>query len=253
MGYLHAGHQSLISRARRENDLVIVSVFVNPLQFGPQEDYSRYPRDLEHDCRLAASAGADIVFAPPVEEMYPHPIRTHVDVENLGDFLCGRSRPGHFRGVCTVVCKLFNIAQPDKAYFGQKDAQQLAIIRQMVADLNIPVAVVPVPIARDSDGLALSSRNVYLTPEERSQAPVLYRSLQQAKEMFAAGERDCSRIKAELTRSISAVPGTTIDYIEITDLHTLQPVAHINASVLVALAVWFSNTRLIDNIILAEE
>lgn len=253
MGFLHEGHLSLIRQASSENSLVVVSIFVNPIQFGPQEDFASYPRNLEQDCRLAKAAGAQIIFAPAVEEMYPQPILTFVDVKNLGNPLCGQSRPGHFRGVCTVVNKLLNIVQPDKAYFGEKDAQQLAIIQQMVYDLNIPVEIIPVPIQREESGLAMSSRNTYLTPEERASAAVLYQSLQKAKELFESGERSSGIIKDTMTGIIRSVPHACIDYIEISDPYSLTPLAQIDRSALIALAVRFGKTRLIDNLTLAEE
>ncbi len=252
MGYLHQGHLSLISRARHANELVVVSIFVNPLQFGPKEDYASYPRDLERDSALAAEAGADIIFAPSVSEMYPDKALTQVEVALLGDWLCGRSRPGHFRGVTTVVSKLFNIVQPDKAYFGEKDAQQLAIIKQMVADLNFPVEIVPVPIVREEDGLAMSSRNVYLSAQERADALVLNRALQQTNRLFRAGERSSSKLRQEILQMIEAVPGASVDYVEICDRSTLQPIESIDTGALVAVAVRFGKTRLIDNITLAE-
>jgi pantoate--beta-alanine ligase len=253
MGFLHDGHLSLIRRAAEENSLVVVSIFVNPLQFGPQEDYAAYPRDLPRDCSLAESAGADIVFAPEVEEMYPQASLTYVEIAVLGDELCGRSRPGHFRGVCTVVSKLLHIVQPERAYFGRKDAQQLAIIQRMAEDLNFPVQIVPVPICREPDGLAMSSRNSYLSPEERSQARVLFRALRESEQAFAAGERESRVFQARIKELIEQIPGTQIDYIEICATQTLQPVEQIDHQALLALAVRFGRTRLIDNCLLTEE
>ena len=248
MGYLHAGHQHLIKAARQENKFVVVSIFVNPLQFGPNEDFNSYPRDLARDSALAAEVGADIIFAPSVEEMYPRQSLTHVDVSLLGDWLCGKARPGHFRGVATVVSKLFNIVRPNKAYFGKKDAQQLAIINQMVFDLNFPVVIVPVPIVREADGLAMSSRNVFLSTEERSKATVLYRSLLVASQVFQTGERRGATIRKTVLEVLSEVPEAVVDYIEICDPLTLQPVEELGQSALVAMAVRFGKTRLIDNI-----
>lgn len=253
MGYLHAGHLSLVRAAKAENQLVVVSIFVNPIQFGPNEDFARYPRDLERDSELVGSAGADLVFAPAVDEMYPQTTLTWVGVEKLGDWLCGKSRPVHFRGVTTVVSKLFNIVQPDNAYFGQKDAQQLAIIRRMVNDLNFPVRIVAGPIVRESDGLALSSRNLYLSDEERTQATVLYRALQEAKRMYLNGERYSAKIKQAVSAMIKECPTAKIDYVEICDPVNVQPLERIGDSALLAMAVYFGTTRLIDNIVLMEE
>jgi len=252
MGYLHYGHLSLIKRARAENQVVVVSIFVNPLQFGPKEDYASYPRDLERDSELAFAAGADLIFAPAVEDMYPCQSLTHVETAVLGEWLCGQSRPGHFRGVTTVVSKLFNIVQPHNAYFGEKDAQQLAIIKQMVYDLNFPIDIVSVPIVREQDGLAMSSRNVYLSPEERSNATILNKALNQAKDLYFKGERNSAKIKEVMVDMINNVPGTTIDYVEICDFNTLQPIESIDSKALAAVAVRFGKTRLIDNITLAE-
>ncbi|HWJ03294.1 MAG TPA: pantoate--beta-alanine ligase [Verrucomicrobiae bacterium] len=252
MGYLHAGHLALISTAKQANQYVVVSIFVNPLQFGPNEDFASYPRDMARDCDLAEGAGADIIFAPPVEEMYPRQSLTGVEVAQLGEWLCGRSRPGHFRGVTTVVTKLFNIVQPDRAYFGQKDAQQLAIIQQMVFDLNIPVEVVPVPIVREQDGLAMSSRNVYLSPEQRRNAVGLHRALQSAKDAFRSGERKGTNIRTKVLQVLAEIPGAEVDYVEVCDPYTLQPAEDLGDRALLALAVRFGNTRLIDNITMAE-
>lgn len=253
MGYLHDGHLTLVKQACKNNDLVVVSIFVNPIQFGPNEDYESYPRDLARDSQLAFKAGAAVIFAPTVQEMYPDSNFASVEVAVLGENLCGSSRPGHFRGVTTVVSKLFNIVQPDQAFFGEKDAQQLAIIKRMVQDLNFPVQIVPVPIVRESDGLALSSRNVYLSSEQREKATVLYRSLLAARDAFKTGERDSSKIKQLVTDIISEVAGAQIEYVEITDTEKLQPVQTLGKSSLVALAVRFGITRLIDNITLMED
>jgi len=252
MGYLHQGHLSLIERAKQENSLVVVSIFVNPIQFGPDEDFASYPRDLQRDSELAKRAGADIIFAPSVEEMYPRQTLTKVDVARLGDWLCGKSRPGHFSGVGTVVSKLFNIIQPDRVYFGQKDAQQLAIIKQMVFDLNFPVEIVPVPIVRESDGLALSSRNVYLSAEDRSNATVLNQALQAAKDQYLAGERESTKLKQFMIDRINGVPGSQIDYVEICNTTSLEPLERVEKEALVAVAVRFGKTRLIDNITMLE-
>src|SRR5688572_11561570 len=215
MGALHAGHASLIERARADADFVAVSIFVNPLQFGPNEDYLRYPRPLEKDLEVCERNGADVVFVPEVDDIYVSPQRTFVEVTGLGDHLCGSFRPGHFRGVTTVVAKLFNIVQPDRAYFGEKDFQQLCIIRRMVQDLNMPVTVVPVPILRETDGLALSSRNIYLGPEERSAAPVLHRALQSSREMIEAGERNPGAVKEAAFRILAAAKLVKPEYFEI--------------------------------------
>lgn len=249
MGYLHDGHLSLIKKSVSENDVTIVSVFVNPTQFAPNEDFKTYPRDLNRDAALAESVGADAVFHPEPEEMYPDGYHTYISVEKLTEVLCGVSRPTHFRGVTTVVAKLFNITRADRAYFGQKDAQQLAVVRRMVADLNMSIKIIGCPIVRESDGLALSSRNVFLSPEERSQALVLYRSLCAAKSLLEGGERSAKRIRAEIERIIKTAPLADIDYIEIVNYGDLTAVETIDCEVLIALAVKFGKTRLIDNII----
>jgi pantoate--beta-alanine ligase len=248
MGALHEGHLSLIRRARSENDLVAVSIFVNPTQFGAGEDLETYPQDLARDLRLAGSAGADLAFGPSVREMYPQGFSTWVEVEGLTQGLCGASRPGHFRGVCTVVAKLFNICGPDRAYFGEKDAQQLAVIKKMVRELDIPVRIVPCPTVRESDGLALSSRNVRLSPEERAQAPVLYRALSAALTLAENGERDARRLKDEICALVASAELAKIDYVEIVDADDLAPVDVVAGTCLIALAVWLGRTRLIDNI-----
>lgn len=250
MGYLHDGHLELMRQARRQCDVVIISIFVNPLQFGPAEDFSRYPRDLERDLKLAATVPVDAVFHPQAAEMYPPGFSTHVDVTGLTDCLCGRSRPGHFRGVATVVTKLFNIVQPDRAYFGQKDAQQVLVIRRLVEDLNLPLEIVTVPTVREADGLAMSSRNVYLSPQERAAAPVIHQSLLAAREAVRQGEKDTARL-AELVRSrISSAPGARIDYCEIRSLPNLEEITRLDGPALLAVAVRFGQTRLIDNIVL---
>ena len=250
MGYLHEGHLALIRRARAENGFVAVSIFVNPTQFGPNEDFGRYPRDLPRDLELCRGAGVDLVFAPEAAEMYPPGFQTYVEVEELSRGLCGASRPGHFRGVATVVTKLFNIIGPDRAYFGEKDAQQLRVIKRMVLDLNLPVTIVAVPTVREPDGLAMSSRNTYLAPEERRAALVLYRALSSAEEIFGRGERRAGAILARMREIIEAEPLARIDYVAVVDDETLAPVEEIDRPVLVALAVFIGRTRLIDNIML---
>lgn len=247
MGYLHEGHMSLIKKAASENDKVVVSVFVNPIQFGPNEDYNSYPRDLDKDIETCKNAGAACVFAPTAEEMYPNGINTFVKVEKLTEGLCGAKRPGHFRGVCTVVSKLFNIVTPDRAYFGEKDAQQLAVIKKMVADLNFNIKIVGCPIIREKDGLAKSSRNTYLSPAERKAALVLSRSLKKAKAVLSSGETDTKKIKDIIAIEIKNEPLAKADYIEVVDSLTLEPCDKISSEVLVAIAVYIGKTRLIDN------
>lgn len=255
MGALHEGHGSLIAAARKENELVIVSVFVNPTQFGPGEDLEAYPRTLEADCVLAGKMGADIVFAPTAKEMYPSADMTWVEVTGaITSVLCGRSRPIHFRGVTTVVSKLFNLTQPDRAYFGQKDAQQVQVLKRMVKDLFFDLQLRIMPIVREADGLAKSSRNTYLSQEERTAALILSKSLRHAETLFKEGERDGNKLVAETTALIAAEPLSTIDYVEIYELPDLQPVAdRITGSCLLAVAVRFGTTRLIDNVILEVE
>lgn len=247
MGYLHPGHISLIERARKENDMVVVSIFVNPIQFGPNEDLDKYPRDMAHDREVCEKAGAELIFAPEPSEMYPSENLVFVDIKELGNGLCGAKRPGHFRGVCTVVSKLFNIVLPDRAYFGEKDAQQLAIIKRMVKDLNFGTEIVSCPIVREPDGLAMSSRNLYLSPEERKAALSLSRSLSAAKELMRKGEKDAVKIREAIVAGISAEPLVKIDYAEIVDSADLSPVEKIEKPVLAAAAVYFGKTRLIDN------
>lgn len=246
MGYLHEGHTSLMDAAR-ENDRIVVSIFVNPMQFGPNEDLASYPRDLKHDVELCEKHGVDLVFHPSPEEMYGGEFYSYVDMNVLTQELCGLSRPVHFRGVCTVVTKLFNIVTPDRAYFGQKDAQQLAVIRRMVKDLNMPLTVVGCPIIREADGLAKSSRNTYLTPEERTAALVLSRSVFLGKEMAEQGEKDCGKITSAMTALIRKEPLAEIDYVKIVDADTMQQVEEIRGAVLGAVAVRIGTTRLIDN------
>jgi len=249
MGALHAGHGRLIETARAQCGAVAVSVFVNPIQFDRADDYERYPRTLASDAGFAEARGADLVFAPEVAEMYPRRQRAYVDVEVLTDNLCGRFRPGHFRGVATVVAKLLNIVQPDRAYFGQKDAQQLAVIRRMVADLDLPVSIIGVPTVREPDGLALSSRNQHLSAEERAVAPLLCRSLLAAEAAIASGERDPERAKQAALALLAPEPRIRVEYFEIVDPEELQPAVEIVGPVLVAAAVWLGATRLIDNLV----
>ncbi|KGK84233.1 pantoate--beta-alanine ligase [Clostridium sp. HMP27] len=249
MGYLHEGHRSLIDKAVKENDKVVVSIFVNPTQFGPNEDLSTYPRDIHRDKELCQKTGADIVFNPEASEMYFNNASTYVDVENLTEGLCGAKRPGHFRGVCTIVSKLFNIVNPDRAYFGEKDAQQLAVIRRMVRDLNFDIQIIGCPIIREEDGLAKSSRNAYLSPEERSAATILNKSLMKSKELLENGEMNTEVIKSKIKSEIDGERLAKIDYIEIVDKYSLETVSSIKNSILIVIAVFIGNTRLIDNFI----
>jgi pantoate--beta-alanine ligase len=248
MGALHAGHRSLIDAARRQSDFVVVSIFVNPTQFGPHEDFGRYPRPLAQDLAACAAAGVDLVFNPPAEVIYPPGYRTYVEVTGLQDVLEGASRPGHFRGVATVVLKLFNAVQPDRAYFGQKDAQQVCLVRQMVRDLEVPVEVVTCPTVREPDGLALSSRNQYLDAHQRRQAPALYRALEEARARYEAGERDGDALRRLLEERIAQTPGAALDYAAVVDADTLAPAGRLTGPTLLALAVRFGATRLIDNV-----
>lgn len=247
MGYLHEGHESLIKKAVKDNDRVVVSIFVNPMQFGPTEDLDKYPRDLERDSKLCENAGANLIFHPEKEEMYFEDFSSYVDINGLSDELCGKSRPIHFRGVCTVVTKLFNIVNPDRAYFGEKDAQQLAIIRRFVRDLNIDIEIIGCPIIREEDGLAKSSRNTYLSKEERQAALILSQSLNLAKDAINSGERNSSVVIDIISNSIKKEPLAKIDYIEVVDSLAMKPVKTIEKSVLVAIAVYIGKTRLIDN------
>ncbi len=250
MGYLHNGHLSLVRQARQECDLVVVSIFVNPMQFGVGEDFEDYPRDLTRDCALLEQEQADVVFAPTVKDMYPHGYKSFVEVEGeITAKMCGVSRPGHFRGVTTVVSKLFHICQPDLAFFGQKDAQQAMILEKMVRDLNFPLKIVRVPIVREEDGLALSSRNVYLNPQERQEALVLNQSLQAACQLIMDGERDVEKVKDLIRNIIAASPGAQIDYIELNTADDLASLERVEGTVLMALAVKFGTTRLIDNLL----
>ena len=250
MGYLHEGHKSLIDRAVAENDKVVVSVFVNPMQFGPTEDLESYPRDMDRDAALCENAGADLIFHPEPSEMYEDDFSSFVDMNTLTGGLCGKTRPIHFRGVCTVVAKLFNIVTPDRAYFGQKDAQQLAVIRHMVSDLSYGIEIVGCPIIREEDGLAKSSRNTYLNEEERKAALMLSKSLKEGKKLVEAGEKDASVIKKVITDKINTEPLAKIDYVEVVDWKTLEPVETIEAPILTAIAVYIGKTRLIDNFII---
>jgi pantoate--beta-alanine ligase len=247
MGALHAGHVSLIDAARGADGFVIVSIFVNPTQFGPKEDLSRYPRPLERDLEMCGRAGVDLVFTPETAMMYPPGFQTFVNVSELSTILEGASRPGHFQGVATVVLKLFNLVQPDRAYFGQKDAQQVRVIQQMVRDLNVPVEVVVRPTVREPDGLALSSRNQYLNPDQRREAVALNRALEEAEAAIRAGERDSSVIASVMAHRIEGARGAVLDYAVAVDAETLRPMAPLRGTVLLALAVKFGATRLIDN------
>lgn len=248
MGYLHAGHLSLVQRARAENDHVAVSIFVNPTQFGPNEDLATYPRDLPRDLELLRAADVDLVWAPSVDEMYPPGFQTYVTVEEVTRVLEGAARPVHFRGVATVVAKLFLVCQPDRAYFGQKDAQQVVVVQQMVRDLGFPVQIIVCPTVREPDGLALSSRNVYLTPEQRRAAPVLYRALRAAAEAWQRGEHDGEHLRAIMRAVLSEEPLAQTEYVSAADLNTLQELGDASQGVLLSLAVRIGRTRLIDNI-----
>ena len=247
MGYLHQGHESLIKRARKENDKVVVSIFVNPTQFGPNEDLEDYPRDIEKDSKLCEEAGCDLIFNPKVEDMYCNDAVTYVEVKELTKGLCGKSRPIHFRGVCTVVSKLFHIIPANRAYFGEKDAQQLAVIKRMVRDLNFDIEIIGCPIVREEDGLAKSSRNTYLSEEERQAALILNKSLKKAKEQLEKGERDSDKIIDLIKKEIEKEPLAKIHYIEVVDSISLEKVTAIKESVLIAIAVYIGKTRLIDN------
>lgn len=249
MGYLHEGHASLIKKAVEDNDRVVTSIFVNPTQFAPTEDLEAYPRDMEKDSKLCETLGVDLIFHPEPEEMYAPDFCTWVDMDVLSKTLCGKSRPIHFRGVCTVVSKLFHIVTPDRAYFGQKDAQQLAIIRRMVRDLNMDIEIVGCPIVREEDGLAKSSRNTYLNEEERKAALILSQSIFLGQKMVQEGETDAAKIKAAMVEKIQSEPLTHIDYVEIVDGLSMQPVDTVQSPTLAAIAVYIGKTRLIDNFI----
>jgi pantoate--beta-alanine ligase len=247
MGYLHEGHGSLVERAHKENDRVIVSIFVNPIQFGPSEDFATYPRDLERDSKIVEAAGGNLIFNPGKEQMYVEAFSTYVDVSDLTEGLCGAKRPGHFKGVCTVVTKLFNIVKADRAYFGEKDAQQLAVIKRMVRDLNMDIEIIPCEIIRETDGLAKSSRNTYLNEEERKAALILSKSLKKAKIRLEEGERNADKLRKVITETIKEESLARIDYVSIVDSLTLKDVDIAENSILVAIAVFVGKTRLIDN------
>ena len=249
MGYLHEGHGSLIERAVKENDKVMVSVFVNPIQFGPNEDLETYPRDFDADLQMIEKLGADMVFHPEPSDMYAPDFSTTISVAGVSENLCGARRPGHFNGVCTVVTKLFNLSEADRAYFGQKDAQQLAVVRRMVRDLNANIEIIGCPIIREDDGLAKSSRNTYLNSDERKAATVLSKALRTGKQMIESGEKNAEVVKSKITEIISKEPLAKIDYVEITDWNSIEPVDIIDRSTLCAIAVYIGNTRLIDNFI----
>jgi pantoate--beta-alanine ligase len=253
MGALHEGHLSLVRAAREQCHSVIVSIFVNPLQFGPNEDLAKYPRTFEPDCKLLEREKVDVLFAPSVDDMYPKNAVTYVTVEGMSEKLCGRSRPGHFRGVTTVVAKLFHIVEPELAFFGQKDAAQCAIIRRMVRDLNFPVEVIVCPIVREPDGLAMSSRNAYLSPQERTSALVLYRALTEVKAHFDQGQQNAAKLVEAGKQVLSQEPGARLDYLAIVDPDTLDPIVDIGGESLVAVAAFVGGTRLIDNILLSPQ
>lgn len=250
MGYLHEGHESLIVKSVSQNDRTVVSVFVNPIQFGPTEDLEAYPRDLERDKALVERAGGDLIFHPEPEEMYPGHFTSFIDTTETTELLCGAVRPIHFRGVCTVVGKLFNIVTPDRAYFGQKDAQQLATIRRFVRDLNFGIEIVPCPIVREADGLAKSSRNTYLNAQERQAALILSKSLAKGRAAIEQGEREVAKVIAIITESLQTEPLARIDYVEVVDFENIQRVARVEGETLVAIAVYIGKTRLIDNFII---
>jgi pantoate--beta-alanine ligase len=253
MGYLHDGHLSLVARAKAESSAVAVSIFVNPSQFGPREDLSRYPRDVPRDLGLLEAAGADMVFVPDAAEMYPAGFDTTIEVGAVTDVLEGAVRPGHFAGVATVVAKLFNIVQPTRAYFGQKDAQQSVVIRKLVRDLDLPVEVVVAQTMREPDGLALSSRNSYLTPEQRAAAPAIFRALSAAQHLFDAGQRDAEALRGAMRRTIAAEPLMQVDYVSVADPLTLRELAAVEGQALASMAVRLGTTRLIDNLVLGGE
>jgi pantoate--beta-alanine ligase len=251
MGYLHEGHQSLIKKSVEENDRTVVSIFVNPMQFGPTEDLESYPRDLDADAKLCQETGADLIFNPEPSEVYPEGFCSFVNMTGLPDALCGLTRPVHFKGVCTIVNKLFNIVAPDRAYFGEKDAQQLAIIKRMVKDLNMDLEIVGCPIIREADGLAKSSRNIYLTAEERKAAVVLSKAVTLGKEMVAQGEKDAEAVLSAMREKISSEPLAEIDYVEMVNMDTMKKIDKIDGNVLCAMAVKFGKARLIDNFIVS--
>ncbi|MBS5597040.1 pantoate--beta-alanine ligase [Peptostreptococcus anaerobius] len=251
MGCLHEGHKSLIDKAVANNDIVVVSIFVNPIQFGPGEDYDKYPRDLKADASLCESAGVDYVFAPEAEQMYPDGYSTFVvPSEKMTDIMCGKSRPGHFRGVCTVLTKLFTIVGPTRAYFGEKDIQQLAIVKRMVKDFNLPLEIIGCPIIREEDGLAKSSRNMYLSPKEREAATILRKSLLSAKDMVEGGEKSPEKIYNKVIEVIKSEELARVDYVELVDFDTFDRIDTLAETNLIAMAVYIGNTRLIDNIVI---
>lgn len=247
MGYLHEGHLSLIRASARENDFTIMSIFVNPIQFGANEDFEKYPRDMDRDFQMAEKAGVDVVFTPEAAEMYPEGFNTYVNVQGITDILCGKSRPGHFKGVATVVTKFFNIVEPDKAYFGQKDAQQVVVIKKMARELNMNIEIISCPIVREKDGLAMSSRNIYLNAEERKAALVLSKSLLKVEGMVRNGERSKEKVLGFIIKEIMSEKAAEIEYVEILDADSLENVKRLEGKLLIALAVRFGKTRLIDN------
>ena len=251
MGYLHEGHQSLIKKSVGQNDRTVVSVFVNPIQFGPNEDLATYPRDLDRDAALCEETGADLIFHPEPSDMYAEDFCTFVDMDRVTKNLCGKTRPTHFRGVCTVCSKLFHIVGPDRAYFGQKDAQQLAVIRRMVRDLNFDLEIIGCPIIREEDGLAKSSRNTYLSPEEREAATILHKALSEGEALLHEGEKSVAVIRDAIRTRIESEPLARIDYVEIVDFDNIEPIEEIQGNVLVAVAVYIGSTRLIDNVIVS--
>ena len=251
MGYLHEGHKSLMDAARKDNDKVVVSIFVNPMQFGPTEDLATYPRDLDHDAALCESAGVDLIFHPEPEEMYEKDFCSFVDMTGLTEGLCGKTRPIHFRGVCTVVNKFFNIVTPDRAYFGQKDGQQLAVIKRMVRDLNMDIEIIGCPIVREEDGLAKSSRNTYLSPEERKAALILSKTVALGKEL-AKTEKDANKVVEAMKKNIETEPMAKIDYVEAVDALSMEPVEKLEGASMLAMAVYIGKTRLIDNTLINE-
>ena len=250
MGYLHEGHKSLITKSVSMNDKTVVSVFVNPIQFGKNEDLDKYPRDLERDTKLVSDAGADLIFNPEPKEMYPEHFTTSVNTTEVTEYLCGAKRPVHFGGVCTVLTKLFNIVSPDRAYFGQKDAQQLAVVKRFVRDLNFDIEIIGCPIVREADGLAKSSRNTYLSPEERKAAVILSKSLKVGKDLILNGERDSAKVIDAITKVLYTEPLARVDYVSIVDNTNIQPISKIKGEVLVAIAVYIGTTREIDNFII---
>jgi len=250
MGYLHEGHLALVKRAADENPSVVVSIFVNPTQFGPQEDFENYPRDTQRDLAMLEAKNTDIVFLPPVDEMYPPHFNSWIEVSKITERLEGAVRPGHFRGMTTVVAKLFNIVQPTKAYFGQKDAQQVTVIRKMVADLNMSLEIVTIPTVRETDGLAMSSRNTYLNPQEREAGTILYQALSLTQQLWLRGEKDAEIIRQKIIALIQKQPLATIDYVSVADTRTLEELEEVKLPALVSLAVKIGRTRLIDNVVL---